>query len=144
MDDGGDTSDSGQRRPQPPRRQRRRNDCGLRSAVTKLLDAAEARFGAELQLPEDFCWHVPLVDATQIYDDPKYDMGSVVDDTDSVRESLARDASEYVSIWHEADMSQAFFGLSSVSTSHQIRDVAFTSAGRGMSMHPDSGCVAVS
>lgn len=75
----------------------------LRSAITKLLDAAEARFGAELHFPEDLYWNVPLIDATQIYDDPKNDMGSVADDTESVREFLARDASEYVSIWHEAD-----------------------------------------
>lgn len=75
----------------------------LRSAITRLLDAAEARFGAELELPEDFYWNVSLVDATQIDDDPQNDMGSVADDIESVREFLARDASEYVSIWHEAD-----------------------------------------
>ncbi len=75
----------------------------LREAVTRLLDAVEAQFGPELRFAEAFYWNVPFGEATKIYDSPKPDMGSAVDDAESVREFLARDGSEPVSIWHEAD-----------------------------------------
>jgi hypothetical protein len=75
----------------------------LRAAITKLLDAVEAQFGPDLQFPEDFYWNVPFGEATEINDNPKPDMGSVMDDTQSVREFLSEDGSEFVSIWHEAD-----------------------------------------
>jgi hypothetical protein len=75
----------------------------LRTAITKLLDAVEAQFGPELRFPEDFYWNVPFGAATQINASPKPDMGSVVDDTESVREFLSHHDSEIVSIWHEAD-----------------------------------------
>lgn len=75
----------------------------LRTAITKLLDAVEAQFGPELRFPEDFYWNVPFGEATEINHGPKLDMGSVVDDTESVREFLSHDGSEFVSIWHEAD-----------------------------------------
>ena len=75
----------------------------LRTAISNLLDAVEAQFGPELRFPEDFYWNVPFGEATEINDSPKPDMGSVVDDTESVREFLSRDGSEFVSIWHEAD-----------------------------------------
>ena len=75
----------------------------LRTSITKLLDAVEAQFGPDLRFPEDFYWNVPFSEATEISDSPRPDMGSVVDDTESVREFLAQDGSEFVSIWHEAD-----------------------------------------
>jgi hypothetical protein len=75
----------------------------LRTATTKLLDAVEAQFGRELRFPDDFYWNVPFSEATDIDDSPKPDLGSVVDDTDSVREFLSRQDSDLVSIWHEAD-----------------------------------------
>ena len=75
----------------------------LRAAANKLLDAVEAKFGPELRFPEDFYWNVPFGEATEINDSPKPDLGSVVDDTESVREFLSHDGSEFVSIWHEAD-----------------------------------------
>ncbi|GAA2743049.1 hypothetical protein GCM10009868_15360 [Terrabacter aerolatus] len=75
----------------------------LRSALTRLLDATEERFGADLRFPEDPYWNVPFSEATVLDREPKLDMGSVVDDAASVRECLTSDPDEYVSIWHEAD-----------------------------------------
>ncbi|MDQ7993091.1 MAG: hypothetical protein AAGC63_16785 [Propionicimonas sp.] len=75
----------------------------LRAATTRLLDAMEVRFGPELRLQEDLYWNVPVGEATQIEAEPHPDLGSVVDDVDSVRDFLAQEDSDYVSIWHEAD-----------------------------------------
>jgi hypothetical protein len=75
----------------------------LSAWIDSLLDAAEARFGPELQFPEDFYWDVPFSEATQVDSEPEPYLGSVVDDTESLRDFLARDPSEHVSIWHEAD-----------------------------------------
>ncbi|MGC3993310.1 MAG: hypothetical protein QM779_04145 [Propionicimonas sp.] len=75
----------------------------LRAAIDKLLDAAESQFGPRIQFPEDFYWNVPFTEATEVEGQPELDLGSVVDDADSVREFLAQDPSEDVSIWHEAD-----------------------------------------
>ena len=66
----------------------------LRSALTGPLDAVEERFGPELRFPEDFYRNVPMGEATMVDRDPKLDVGSLVDDTATVREHLEPDLSE--------------------------------------------------
>lgn len=75
----------------------------LRAAIDKLLNAMESRFGPRLQFNGDFYWNVPFDEATAVHREPTLDLGSVMDDTQSVREFVGEDPSEYVSIWHEAD-----------------------------------------
>jgi hypothetical protein len=74
----------------------------LRTAMTRLLDAIEGKFGAIVRLEDDYYWNVPMDAATAVYDTPELDLGSVVDDAASVGEFLDR-SDEPVSIWHEAE-----------------------------------------
>lgn len=66
----------------------------LRAAIDKLLAAAEARFGHDIRFPDDLYWNVPFAEATQIHRETRPDMGSVVDDTESLRTFLARDPAD--------------------------------------------------
>lgn len=75
----------------------------MRAAIAKLLDAVEEKFGPDLHLEDDFYWSVPFGEATDVYATPKLDLGSVVDDAESVRQFLTREDGEFVSIWHESD-----------------------------------------
>jgi hypothetical protein len=75
----------------------------LRAALVRLIDAIEDRFGERMSIPEDYYWNVPLAEATVLDRNPTLDMGSVVDDVDSVREFLTQDPEEFLSIWHQAD-----------------------------------------
>lgn len=75
----------------------------LRAAITKLLDAAERRYGPDLHLAEDLYWNVPLGAATSVDVMPELDLGSVVDDVESVREFLTGPDDQVLSLWHESD-----------------------------------------
>lgn len=75
----------------------------LRSALSRLLDVVQGTFGADIALPDDHYWNVPLGSSTALHREPPLDVGSTPDDVDSVREFLSRDADEPTSIWHEAD-----------------------------------------
>jgi hypothetical protein len=75
----------------------------LRAAITKLLDVIELKFGPDLHLVEDLYWNVPLGAATAVHVTPELDMGSVVDDAESVHEFLTPRDDAVVSIWHESD-----------------------------------------
>lgn len=70
----------------------------LRTAIDRLLDATEARFGAQLHFVEDFYWNVPLTQAIDINHAPRPDLGSVTDDAESVRTFAAEAASDHVTI----------------------------------------------
>jgi hypothetical protein len=73
----------------------------LRSAVARLVDAVEEKFGPHLSFPEDYYWNVPFDRATSLDTEPALDMGSVVDDIDSVRDLLSQNAGDLPVIWHE-------------------------------------------
>lgn len=75
----------------------------LRSAVGRLLDAVEHKFGPVLSFPEDYYWNVHLGNATAIDSEPTLDLGSVADDAESVRQFLASGPDEHTSIWHESE-----------------------------------------
>lgn len=75
----------------------------LRSAITRLLDATEARFGPNLCFLDDFYWNVPHDAATMLDRDPTCDLGSLADDASSIREYVASDPEEDTVIWHEAE-----------------------------------------
>lgn len=66
----------------------------LRSAVARLLDAVEENFGPHLSFPEDYYWNVPFDRAASLDTQPTLDMGSVVDDADSIRDLLSHNAGE--------------------------------------------------
>lgn len=74
----------------------------LRSALGRLLDAVEKDLGPVLSFDEDFYWNVPVGSAPDLSREPTFDVGSVVDDVESVRQYLADDDGE-TSIWHECE-----------------------------------------
>jgi hypothetical protein len=75
----------------------------LRSAIGRILDAVEERFGPDLRFAVDYYWDVPVPAAFELSDPPELGMGQVSDDVSSVREFLAQDAEEYVVIQHECE-----------------------------------------
>lgn len=75
----------------------------LRTALARLLDAVEEKFGPTLTFSEDYYWNVPFDRATTLDQEPSLDMGSGSDDAASVREFLAGDVAEPVAIWHESE-----------------------------------------
>lgn len=83
-----------------------------RSAVARLVDAVEEKFGPHLTFPEDYYWNVPFDRAASLDTQPALDMGSVVDDTDSIRDLLSQNAGELPVIWHEAEHITGIFAQS--------------------------------
>ncbi len=48
-------------------------------------------------------WNVPCASASTLDTQPSLDVGSVCDDTDSVRQLLSGDPDEPTTIWHESE-----------------------------------------
>ncbi|WP_245603472.1 hypothetical protein [Salinispora cortesiana] len=73
---------------------------------TRLLDAAQERFGSEIDLSileVDFYWNVDLRSAFNIYQDPasEIDVGQSSDDMAELRELLHRRADDDPMLWHD-------------------------------------------
>ena len=73
----------------------------LREAASRLFDAVEDQFGAQIRLDADYYWDVVLSTAFDPTGDPKIEAGQLSDDIESVRELLGRDQAEGVFIWHD-------------------------------------------
>ena len=77
--------------------------AALRAATARLLDEVEKKLGSEVLLEDDFYWNVPLGEAPDVHGEPRLDLGSVVDDAESVCDFAAQGRDELVSIWHECE-----------------------------------------
>src|SRR3954451_5208334 len=75
----------------------------LQEAASRLLDAAQRRFGATLELGADEYWSLWPSEAFDAATEPPLLRGSLVDDVDTVRELLRRtDPSEDETLlWHD-------------------------------------------
>jgi hypothetical protein len=94
----------------------------LRSAVARLLDAVEERFGPHLSFPKDYYWNVPFGRAASLDTQPTLDMGSVVDDADSMRDLLSQNAGELPVIWHEVEhITGIFRSIARLDVAHRAR-----------------------
>jgi hypothetical protein len=79
----------------------------LRLACERLLKEAEVAFGPEIDLdservPCDFYWSFDARTAYTMAKDPQHEVGSVVDDFDSLVEFLGR-PDEETHLWHDLD-----------------------------------------
>jgi hypothetical protein len=79
----------------------------LRAAAARLLDAAETRFGAELNLDAapvmlGEYWDFDPRTSYALKDNPEAGVGSVSDDLDEVRDLLQRPEDESY-LWHDLD-----------------------------------------
>jgi hypothetical protein len=81
----------------------------LRFAVARLLDAVQGKFGPHLSFPEDYYWNVPFDRAASLDTQPALDVGSVVDDGDSIRDLLSQNAGVLPVIWHEVEHTTGIF-----------------------------------
>lgn len=55
----------------------------LRAALSRVLDATEARLGPEVSLAVDHYWHLPVEDAFDLANEPQtFTVGQVSDDLD--------------------------------------------------------------
>ena len=77
----------------------------LRTAVGRLLDAAERRFGPRLELDADHYWSIYPSDAFNLEAEPEVVAGQISDDVATIRETAARlDADEDdLLLWHDLD-----------------------------------------
>jgi hypothetical protein len=72
----------------------------LRLALSRALDATEARLGPEASLPVDYYWHLPVKDAFDLTSEPStFTVGQVSDDLDEAMHDEADGASE--AAWHD-------------------------------------------
>jgi hypothetical protein len=71
----------------------------LRMALARVLDAVEARHGPLINLDADYYSEVSLRSAYS--QEPRIEIGQLSDDVDSLRELLARDATNDVFVWHD-------------------------------------------
>jgi hypothetical protein len=71
----------------------------LRTALVRVLDAVEARHGPLIDLDADYYSEVSLDSAYS--QEPRIEIGQLSDDVDSLRELLARDATDEVFVWHD-------------------------------------------
>ena len=72
----------------------------LRSALSRALDATEARLGPEVSLAVDYYWHVAVEDAFDLSAEPKtFTVGQVSDDLDEAMHD-DRDAIPEAA-WHD-------------------------------------------
>jgi hypothetical protein len=72
----------------------------LREAVSRLLDAAQTRFGATADLAGDHYWLLELSEMFSIDRQPSVNAGQLSDDVASIREFLGRPNDEAV-LWHD-------------------------------------------
>ncbi|WP_332641949.1 hypothetical protein [Aeromicrobium sp.] len=75
----------------------------LRAAMERLLTAIEEQIGPEIDIPVDFYWNVPNSAAYKVGKKPKLDVGSVVDDVQSVSDYASEPVDEHTAIWHECE-----------------------------------------
>lgn len=75
----------------------------LRTAIGRLLDAVEDQLGPALSFAEDYYWNVPGRTACVLDTAPALVMGSLHDDTKSVREFLSTDLDDPTVVWHESE-----------------------------------------
>ncbi|NYT95612.1 hypothetical protein [Salinispora sp. H7-4] len=78
----------------------------LRQVCTRLLDAAQERFGSEIDLSVldvNYYWNVDLPSAFNTYQDPAagIDVGQISDDAAELRELLHRRAYDDPVLWHD-------------------------------------------
>ncbi|WP_430501546.1 hypothetical protein ACQRWP_08255 [Micromonospora trifolii] len=78
----------------------------LRRACSMLLDAAESRFGPQIQLSQlsvDYYWNVDLRAAFAMVPRPELeiDCGQSSDDLAELSSLLQRDPEDVVSLWHD-------------------------------------------
>jgi hypothetical protein len=79
----------------------------LRLACERLLTQAEVVLGPEIDLdsehvPCDFYWSYDARTAYTMAENPQHEVGSVVDDFDSLVEFLGRPEEETI-VWHDLD-----------------------------------------
>lgn len=79
----------------------------LRTATARLLDAAEDKFGSELDLdaapvPLDLYWQVSARSAYQMAEDPEHLAGSLTDDLEEVQDLIQRPLDETY-LWHDLE-----------------------------------------
>lgn len=72
----------------------------LRTALVRVLDAAEKRLGPEIALGADYYWHVPVDDAFSMAEEPQeFTVGQVSDDLQEVMQDRGERLPEEA--WHD-------------------------------------------
>jgi hypothetical protein len=76
----------------------------LRTAISLLLDEAERRFGATIDLGADHYWDIDAAAAFNLYANPTEGItaGQLTDDIASMRQFIRRPPNQNTAIWHEA------------------------------------------
>jgi hypothetical protein len=70
----------------------------LRNAITRALVAAEERLGAEVNVADDYYWHLPVDEAFDMSAEPtSLTVGQLSDDLEHLRDA---DTVEPVTVWH--------------------------------------------
>lgn len=75
----------------------------LQTALVRLLQAVEQKYGPALLLSEDFYWNVPVGEATTLGAPPELDLGSASDDLEALNDVLSRPSAEAPVLWHDLD-----------------------------------------
>jgi hypothetical protein len=87
-------------RPMPGKTTSQIDLADLREAVSRLLDAAETRFGPTPDLAADHYWVLELSEMFSLDRQPSANAGQLSDDVESIREFLSRPEGETF-LWHD-------------------------------------------
>jgi len=75
----------------------------LQTALVRLLQAVEQKYGPVLLLSEDYYWNVPVGEAASLEAPPELDLGSASDDLEALSEVLSRPSAELPVLWHDLE-----------------------------------------